>query len=252
MARPGIVGAFVSSALLFAAATGARAQCACPGGPPLPVACTAAAQVSNGSCQYSEACGVFTCPAGDQVEQIDFCDVVLFRAECRHDCTAMVCTACQPGTYGSDCLACPNCNGGICIDGINGSGFCSNCPVGRNGPYCQYTRAGTCDGHGSPKSDGSCDCDTGLSGQQCNACATGYYGFPNCKACSDATCNFAETGGHCDLGNGNCLCGAIYSGADCQACAPDHYNWPSCTFCTAAATCSGHGGCSTSGNCVCE
>lgn len=72
-----------------------------------------------------------------------------------------------------------------------------------------------CDKHGSKSNfcnyeTGQCYCRTGYSGEKCNLCAAGYYGFPKCRPCS---CNLAGSDpetcfdNHCLCDNsGNCYC----------------------------------------------
>src|SRR4029079_15742778 len=204
---------------------------------------------------FTTSCGVSGCPAGSVEVNSTTCALFLRTYQCRRSGIAGTaqCSSCPPGRYGPNCAQCPNsggqvCSGrGTCSDGINGSGSCS-CFVGSNGPMCQYSNQVTCNGHGIANYDGSCSCNVGFAGRQCNACAAGYFGFPNCRFCNAApTCN---NGGTCD-GLGNCACNANRAGANCQVCATNYYGYPTCTFCQSATTCNGRGSCNAVGGCVC-
>uniref|UniRef100_A0ACB8FPB6 Stabilin-2 n=1 Tax=Sphaerodactylus townsendi TaxID=933632 RepID=A0ACB8FPB6_9SAUR len=93
---------------------------------------------------------------------------------------------CCAGFYGAQCEPCPQVAGnicfgnGICLDGINGTGFCE-CEVGFKGLACDSCIDGkygiNCDQdcvciHGKCssgiKGDGSCECDVGWRGVKCD------------------------------------------------------------------------------------
>src|SRR5436190_7963390 len=96
-----------------------------------------------------------------------------------------------------------------------------------------------CSGHGVIVG-GSCVCNTGYAGANCDQCATNYYGYPNCVFCLAAvTCSAHGTCGP----TGSCNCFVGFAGPSCSQCAPNYYNYPNCTFCLASTTCSGHGTC---------
>ncbi|XP_046687641.1 laminin subunit beta-1-like [Homalodisca vitripennis] len=69
---------------------------------------------------------------------------------------------------------------------------------------------------------GHCKCHEGYAGAQCNSCARGYYGFPQCRPCD---CNRAGTNPqHCPGGvcvcddNGQCPCKSNAAGRKCGEC----------------------------------
>lgn len=56
---------------------------------------------------------------------------------------------------------------------------------------------------------GQCPCKSNVIGRECSRCATGYWGFPNCRRelsclplCFPSTCSFASYRAEADLGNG--------------------------------------------------
>lgn len=56
---------------------------------------------------------------------------------------------------------------------------------------------------------GQCPCKSNVIGRECSRCATGYWGFPNCRRelsclpfCFPSTCCFASYRAEADLGNG--------------------------------------------------
>lgn len=56
---------------------------------------------------------------------------------------------------------------------------------------------------------GQCPCKSNVIGRECSRCATGYWGFPNCRRelshlllCFLSTCCFASYRAEADLGNG--------------------------------------------------
>jgi hypothetical protein len=85
--------------------------------------------------------------------------------------------------------------------------------------------ATTCNGHGSVTSNGSCSCNAGYGGSNCNSCAVNYYGYPTCQyALASSTCN----GNGVVAANGSCSCNAGYTGSNCNYCAPNYYGYPAC------------------------
>ncbi|KAM6135085.1 LOW QUALITY PROTEIN: laminin subunit alpha-3 [Pterocles gutturalis] len=82
------------------------------------------------------------------------------------------------------------------------------------------------------KTNGQCKCKPGIKGRQCDQCAPGTYGFPNCVPCS----NRDGTADVCDPQTGICLCKENVEGAECDTCQPgsfylDPSNPQGCTSC---------------------
>ncbi|KAI8592710.1 hypothetical protein BDZ88DRAFT_405976 [Geranomyces variabilis] len=129
------------------------------------------------------------------------------------------------------------------ITGFGNTGWSALVMGSTCNPPC--TSRGTCD------AAGTCTCQAGWTGQQCEECVAGSWG-PFCKSCncnSNSTCN---DGIH---GNGTCTCNAGWatssgSSTMCNACATGHYG-PNCKACTNCGL--GRGKCdTTTGNCICQ
>ncbi|XP_037539700.1 laminin subunit alpha-5 [Nematolebias whitei] len=64
--------------------------------------------------------------------------------------------------------------------------------------------------------NGQCRCKNNVVGRQCDHCAPGFYGYPNCRPCD---CNEAGTEeGVCDSYTGRCLCKDNVQGSRCDQC----------------------------------
>lgn len=64
-----------------------------------------------------------------------------------------------------------------------------------------------CDPYG-----GQCQCRPNVIGRRCDACKTGYFGFPDCKSCN---CPSAAT---CETTTGECICPPRVIGKNCDQC----------------------------------
>jgi hypothetical protein len=173
--------------------------CSISPGPACPSGC-ATCETRTDSCTCTTGCSIGGCAAGYTEIDSVFCPSCLcFNETCRRTAsvTTGYCSSCPAGRYGNLCNPCPGCNGrGTCHDGISGDGLC-NCNVGSNGPFCEYTDALTCSGHGTAQYNGSCTCFPGFMGASCNQCATDYYSYPTCRFCqASSTCN---SHGACDV-----------------------------------------------------
>ena len=90
------------------------------------------------------------------------------------------------------------------------------CASGTNGPSCEYSDAGHCNGRASVTYTGTCDCGERFnpawtSQGYCASCATGYAGN-NCQLSDAVTCN----GGGTALQTGACVCDPDRTGQFCD------------------------------------
>lgn len=114
----------------------------------------------------------------------------------------------------------------------NGSAYtetdCSTvlCACGKdtNGPICQFTRAETCGGHGSPNYDGTCsNCDSGYVGNKCQYSRATCSNKGNPDPSGKCNCDDGWAGSNCFFNTNNpdtawvdnCDCGGPGQGFTC-------------------------------------
>ncbi|KAK4877517.1 hypothetical protein RN001_010023 [Aquatica leii] len=69
------------------------------------------------------------------------------------------------------------------------------------------------------KFGGQCNCKPNVIGRQCEACKTGYYGFPDCRPCNCPSTALCETS------TGKCICPTHVTGLLCDQCVPYTYGY---------------------------
>ncbi len=88
--------------------------------------------------------------------------------------------------------------------------------------------SGDCSGHGTV-TDSGCECDDGYTGANCDSCAGGYTGYPDCELenskCAGVDCN---DHGKCLEALGGCSCYTGYAGEFCTECEPGYEGYPDC------------------------
>ncbi|XP_061694545.1 laminin subunit alpha-3 isoform X3 [Syngnathoides biaculeatus] len=185
------------------------------------------------------------------------CDPDGGQCPCKPRVIGLRCTKCATGYYGFPyCRPC-ECGRRLC-DEVTGRCLCPPqtvrpaCDVCRNRTFGFHPLLGCegCDcagdglradaGPGCDRLTGQCSCKLRIGGRQCDRCAAGYYGFPDCAPCD---CEHGGvTPGVCHPDTGRCLCKENVAGVRCDACRDgsfffDPSNADGCTgcFCFGAA-----------------
>ncbi|XP_044311344.1 laminin subunit alpha-5 isoform X3 [Varanus komodoensis] len=138
------------------------------------------------------------------------CDEVTGQCICPPHTVQPECTVCEPQTFGCHPLVgCEDCN-------------CSSPGIqDQTEPGCNVE-------------SGQCRCKPNIVGRQCDLCAPGYYGYPNCRRCD---CHLAGTKESvCDPVTGQCHCKENVEGPKCDQChlgtfSLDASNPKGCTKC---------------------
>ncbi|MGI6395474.1 MAG: hypothetical protein ACOX2F_12230 [bacterium] len=88
---------------------------------------------------------------------------------------------------------------------------------------------GDCSGHGTLSQDGECVCMEGYAGSNCNSCANGYDGYPDCRP-EGSKCIGVDCNGHgvCLESIGGCSCYTGYDGEFCDRCELGYEGYPDC------------------------
>ncbi|XP_075126694.1 laminin subunit alpha-3 isoform X1 [Leptodactylus fuscus] len=174
--------------------------------------------------------------------------------------------------------------GGVCINcqhntaGIN----CEKCAVGYFRPYrvpkeaphgCIPCSCNPQHTDGCEEGSGRCYCKPNFSGNSCERCAEGYYGYPIClripfypvpttssisaeptagniKGCSCTGAGALSQ--NCDPVTGQCPCRVGYRGTACDTCAPGYVNYPFCQRCDCNPAGVLPEVCSPTGRCLCK
>ncbi|XP_039610679.1 laminin subunit alpha-3-like isoform X3 [Polypterus senegalus] len=221
--------------------------------------------------------------------------------------SANPCEQCNCHSHASDCYYDPEVErmgkslnihgryegGGVCIDcqhntaGVN----CERCAEGYYRPYgipkesptgCRPCRCDPQFTAGCEDGSGICFCKPNYSGKNCNQCAEGYYGFPQCqripiyptrspsaghivepKVCPSGyfgppNCKPCQCTGPgvvdptCDPQTGECRCRTEFQGVHCEQCAPQYFNYPYCQACNCNTAGTIPAVCDFSGRCLCR
>jgi laminin, alpha 3/5 len=107
---------------------------------------------------------------------------------------------------------------------LNASEFCKQALFSLTADYNTGSLPCQCDYHGSISFEcepfgGQCQCKANIIGRQCEACKTGYYGFPDCKLCD------CPSTALCKVDTGECICPPRVTGERCDQCEPETFGF---------------------------
>ncbi|XP_034151886.1 laminin subunit alpha-5 isoform X3 [Esox lucius] len=194
--------------------------------------------------------GALPCGCHEVGADSDTCEAFGGQCQCRPNVIGRDCSQCATGYWGF-----PNCR--PCACGVRlcepVTGHCI-CPPRTLLPECTQCEPQTFGCHplvgcevcncsrpgvatldvGCDTDSGQCRCKSNIIGRQCDRCAPGFYGYPNCRPCD---CNEAGTAEDvCDPYTGHCLCKENVQGGRCDQCRVgtfhlDPTNPKGCTSC---------------------
>ncbi|CAB3367583.1 Hypothetical predicted protein [Cloeon dipterum] len=197
----------------------------------------------------------------------DICDADTGRCICQHNTAGENCELCARGFYGnalagtdSDCQPCPCPNQSACVQLLDETVVCLECPKGYGGPRCDICSDGffgdpegrfgsfrstceqcDCNTNVDPNGIGNCNRTTGeclkciynTGGPHCEVCLPGFFGdalaLPkgDCKTCQCYGAGTERTKDGpfaCDQISGQCRCKPYVTGKNCDVCEDGYYN----------------------------
>ncbi|XP_045913044.1 laminin subunit alpha-5 isoform X2 [Micropterus dolomieu] len=194
--------------------------------------------------------GAMPCACHEVGAETDTCKPFGGQCRCRQNVIGRDCSMCATGFWGfPNCRPC-NCGSRLC-EPVTGDCICPPRTLRPECTQCEPQTFGchpvvgceicNCSRPGIVSPDVSCDtlsgqcrCKNNIAGRQCDRCAPGFYGFPNCRPCD---CNEAGTEEEvCDSFTGQCLCKENVQGSRCDLCRAgtfhlDPTNPKGCTSC---------------------
>ncbi|XP_047462931.1 laminin subunit alpha-5 isoform X2 [Mugil cephalus] len=194
--------------------------------------------------------GAMPCACHELGAESDTCEQFGGQCHCRPNVIGRECSMCATGYWGfPNCRPC-NCGTRLC-EPVTGDCICPPRTLRPECTQCEPQTFGchpvvgcevcNCSRPGITSPDASCDtlsgqcrCRNNVVGRQCDRCAPGFYGYPNCRPCD---CNEAGTEEEvCDTFTGQCLCKENVQGARCDQCRVgtfhlDPTNPKGCTSC---------------------
>ncbi|XP_070695085.1 laminin subunit alpha-5 [Pempheris klunzingeri] len=194
--------------------------------------------------------GAMPCACHEVGAESDTCEPFGGQCRCRPNVIGRDCSMCATGHWGfPNCRPC-SCGTRLC-EPVTGDCICPPRTVRPECTQCEPQTFGchpvvgcevcNCSQPGIISSDVSCDtlsgqcrCKNNVVGRQCDRCAPGFYGYPNCRPCD---CNEAGTEEEvCDSFTGQCLCKENVQGSRCDQCRVgtfhlDPTNPKGCTSC---------------------
>ncbi|KAM4563209.1 laminin subunit alpha-5 isoform 2-T2 [Odontesthes bonariensis] len=176
--------------------------------------------------------GALPCGCHEVGAERDTCEQFGGQCQCKAHVIGRDCSICATGYWGfPNCRPC-NCGTGLC-EPMTGDCIC---PPRTLLPECTQCEPQTFGCHpvvgcevcncsqpgivsldvGCDALSGQCRCKNNIIGRQCDRCAPGFYGYPNCRMCH---CNEAGTEEEvCDSSTGRCLCKENVQGSRCDQC----------------------------------
>ncbi|XP_059188801.1 laminin subunit alpha-5 isoform X2 [Centropristis striata] len=194
--------------------------------------------------------GAMPCACHEVGADSDTCEAFGGQCRCRPNVIGRDCSMCATGYWGfPNCRPC-NCGTRLC-EPVTGDCICPPRTVLPECTQCEPQTFGchpvvgcevcNCSRPGVLSPDVNCDnlsgqcrCKDNVVGRQCDRCAPGFYGYPNCRPCD---CNDAGTEEEvCDSFTGQCLCKENVQGSRCDQCRVgtfhlDPTNPKGCTSC---------------------
>ncbi|XP_051914619.1 laminin subunit alpha-5 isoform X3 [Hippocampus zosterae] len=194
--------------------------------------------------------GALPCACHEVGAESDACEPFGGQCRCKPNVIGRDCSMCATGYWGfPDCRQC-NCGTRLC-EPMSGECICpprtllpecTQCEPQTFGCHplvgcevCNCSQPGivapyvSCD-----NLSGQCRCKNNVVGRQCDRCASGFHGYPNCQPCD---CNEAGTEEEvCNSFTGQCLCKENVQGSRCEQCRVgtfhlDPTNPKGCTSC---------------------
>ncbi|XP_037833033.1 laminin subunit alpha-5 isoform X1 [Kryptolebias marmoratus] len=176
--------------------------------------------------------GAMPCSCHEVGAESNTCEQFGGQCKCRPNVIGRDCSMCATGYWGfPNCRPC-NCGPRLC-EPVTGECICPPRTLHPDCTQCEPQTFGchpvvgceicNCSRTGVIFSDVSCDtfsgqcrCKNNVVGRQCDRCAPGFYGYPNCRPCD---CNEAGTEeGVCESFTGQCLCKENVQGSRCDQC----------------------------------
>ncbi|KAM9785933.1 laminin subunit alpha-5 [Neosynchiropus ocellatus] len=194
--------------------------------------------------------GAMPCACHEFGTESETCEPYGGQCPCKPNVIGRECSMCATGYWGfPNCRPC-NCGSNLC-EPVTGDCICPPRTVRPDCTQCEPQTFGchpvvgceicNCSRPGIISTDYSCDtlsgqcrCKNNIVGRQCDRCAPGFYGYPNCRQCD---CNEAGTEEEvCDSFTGQCLCKENVQGSRCDQCRVgtfhlDPTNPKGCTSC---------------------
>ncbi|XP_075883000.1 laminin subunit alpha-5 isoform X3 [Nelusetta ayraudi] len=194
--------------------------------------------------------GALPCGCHQSGAESDACQPFGGQCHCRPNVIGRDCSMCATGYWGF-----PNCRpcqcGSLLCEPVTGDCICPPRTLLPECTQCEPLTFGchpvvgcevcNCSRPGVASPDGNCDtisgqcrCKNNVVGRQCDRCAPGFFGYPNCRSCD---CNEAGTEEEvCDSYTGQCLCKENVQGSRCDQCRVgtfhlDPTNPKGCTSC---------------------